>query len=155
MQAFFSPEAHHGPGSCCLHMDYLDTNLIEHYFLICNLMQRIIMLIYVLVLVWLMTPITRGRCCRHLAHGKFLTSIMSFVMGAGEARPFSQPSTGWMTILSGNYNFLHLVCWYYLKLGWYSLFASFAFLCLLLPRTHKYLLVTVGALFSTGNISGC
>ena len=51
MQAFFSPEAHHGPGSCYLRMDYLDTNPVERYFLLCNLMQRITMLIYVLVLV--------------------------------------------------------------------------------------------------------
>jgi hypothetical protein len=64
-------------------------------YLLYNIMQCIIMLVSLFVLVWLMTPITRGRCCRHLVHGKFLTTVMSFVMDAGEARPFSQPSTGW------------------------------------------------------------
>ena len=33
---------------------------------------------------------TRGRCCRHLAHGKILTFRLSFAMGAGEASPSSQ-----------------------------------------------------------------
>jgi hypothetical protein len=54
------------------------------------------MLVSFLVLVWLMTPITRGRCCRHLAHGTFLTSVMSFVMGRvvipGVRRPFGRPT---------------------------------------------------------------
>ena len=66
-------------------------------YLLYNIMQHIIILVSFFVLVWLMTPITWYWCYRHLAHGRFLTMVMSFVMGAGEVRPFSQSSTSWNT----------------------------------------------------------
>jgi hypothetical protein len=104
-------------------------------YLLYNFQQRIIMLVFFLVLVWLMIPIIWDRCCRHLAHGKFLTSVMSFVMGAGEARPFSQPSTGWNSNYAGP---TVILCTHHS-------------LCLLLPRCHKFMLVQVVAVYSTSN----
>jgi hypothetical protein len=121
-------------------------------YLLYNFQQRIIMLVSFLVLVWLMTPITRGWCCRHLAHGKFLTSVISFVMDAGEARPFSQPSTGWNT------NYLGTTTFYTLFLAilkiWAVILCTHHSLCLLLPRCHKFILVQIIAVYSTSNKRG-